>query len=54
MQSTVNTVAQVEPIANQFPSPVNGNVSPIDPRIRLADHSLDDNITFDEEDTDFD
>ena len=39
IQTIVDTATRVEPIHNDFPSPIIGQVSPMDPRIRPADHS---------------
>ncbi|XP_075241766.1 uncharacterized protein LOC142336742 [Convolutriloba macropyga] len=40
----------IEPIRNDFPSPIFGQVSPTDPRIRPADHSTSNELIIDEED----
>ena len=45
----VDTATRVEPIANDFPSPIIGQVSPTDPRIRPADHSSSNELIIDEE-----
>ena len=50
VQTIVDTASRVEPIANSFPSPIVGEVSPTDPRIRPADHSYSDERIIDEED----
>ena len=39
VQKVVDTASRVEPIENEFPSPITGQVSPKDPRIRTADHN---------------
>ena len=49
VQTIVDTASRVEPIANSFPSPIIGEVSPTDPRIRPADHSYSDERILDEE-----
>ena len=49
VQTIVDTASQVEPIANPFPSPIIGEVSPTDPRIRPADHSSSDEQILDED-----
>ena len=48
-QSIADTAAQVEPIFVTYTSPVIGEVSPTDPRIRPADYSLNENLFIDEE-----
>ena len=50
VQTIVDTATRVEPIANDFPSPIIGQVSPTDPRIRPADHSTSNELIIDEED----
>ena len=50
IQTIVDTATRVEPIHNDFPSPIIGQVSPIDPRIRPADHSTSNELIIDEED----
>ena len=50
VQTIVDTATRVEPIANDFPSPIIGQVSPTDHRIRPADHSTSNELTIDEED----
>ena len=50
IQTIVDTASRVEPIANQFPSPIIGEISPTDPRIRPADHNSSDERLLDEED----
>ena len=50
VQTIVDTATRVEPIENDFPSPIMGQVSPTDPRIRPADHSTSNELIFDEED----
>ena len=49
IQTIVDAAAQVEPIPNPFPSPVIGEVSPTDPRIRPADQSPPEELFIDEE-----
>ena len=50
VQTIVDTASRVEPIENDFPSPIIGQVSPTDPRIRPADHSTSNELIIDEED----
>ena len=50
IQTIVDTATRVEPIHNDFPSPIIGQVSPTDPRIRPADHSTSNELIIDEED----
>ena len=50
VQTIVDTATRVELIANGFPSPIIGQVSPTDPRIRPADHSTSNELIIDEED----
>ena len=50
VQTIVDTATRVEPIANDFPSLIIGQVSPTDPRIRPADHSTSIEVIIDEED----
>ena len=50
VQTIVDTATRVEPIANDFPSPIIGQVSPTDPRIGPADHSNSNELIIDEED----
>ena len=50
VQTIVDTATRVEPILNDFPSPIIGQVSPTDPRIRPADHSTSNELIIDEED----
>ena len=50
VQTIENTAAQVEPIYNPYPSPIIGEVSPTDPRIRQADQSPTDNLVINEAD----
>ena len=50
VQTIVDTATRVEPIANDFHSPIIGQVSPTDPRIRAADHSTSNELIIDEED----
>ena len=50
IQTIVDTVAQVEPIPNTFPSPVIGEVSPTEPRICPANQSPPEEFIIDEED----
>ena len=50
VQTIVDTVSRVEPIENEFPSPIIGQVSPTDPRIRPADHNSSNELIIDEED----
>ena len=46
----MDTATQVEPIPNQFPSPIIGAVSATDPRIRPADQSPSHELIIGEED----
>ena len=50
VQTIVDTASRVEPIENEFPSPIIGQVSPTDPRIRPADHNSSNELIIDEED----
>ena len=50
IQTIVDTATRVEPIHNDFSSPIIGQVSPTDPRIRPADHSTSNELISDEED----
>ena len=50
VQTIVDTASQVEPIENEFPSPIIGQVSPTDPRIRPAGHNSSNDLIIDEED----
>ena len=50
VQTIVDTATRVEPIANDFPSPIIGQVSPTEPRIPLADHSTSNDLIINEED----
>ena len=50
IQTIVDTAAQVEPMPNAFPSPIIGEVSPTDPRIRPANQSPPENLIIDEMD----
>ena len=50
MQTIVDTATRVEPIENECPSPIIGQVSPTDPRIRPADHNSSNELIIDEED----
>ena len=50
IQTLVDTATRVEPIPNPFISPVIGEVSPTDPRIRPADQSSPDERILVEED----
>ena len=50
VQTVVDTATRVEHIENDFPSPIIGQVSPTDPRIRPADHSTSNELIIDEED----
>ena len=50
VQTIVDTASRVEPIENEFPSPIIGQVSPTDPRIRAADHNSSNELIIDEED----
>ena len=50
VQTIVDTASRVEPIENEFPSPIIGQVSPTDPRIRPADHSTSNELIIDEND----
>ena len=49
VKTIVDTASSVEPIANSFPWPIIGEVSPTDPRIRPADHSFSDERILDED-----
>ena len=49
VQTIVDTASRVEPIENDFPSPIIGQVSPTDARIRPADHSTSNELIIDEE-----
>ena len=53
IQSIVNTAAHVEPTHNPYLSLAIGTVSPTDPGVRPADHSPDDNLDLDEENSNF-
>ena len=50
VQKIVDTASRVEPIENEFPSPIVGQVSPTDPRIRPADHTSSNELIIDEKD----
>ena len=50
VQTIVDTASRVEPIENEFPSPITGQVSPTDPRIQPADHNSSNELIIDEED----
>ena len=50
VQTIVDTASRVEPIEIEFPSPIIGQVSPTDNRIRPADHNLSNELIIDEED----
>ena len=50
VQTIVDTATRVEHIENDFPSPIIGQVSPTDPRIRPADHSTPNELIIEEED----
>ena len=50
VQTIADTASRVEPIENDFPLPIIGQVSPRDPRIRPADHSTSNELIIDEED----
>ena len=50
IETIVDTATRVEPNPNPFPSPVIGEVSPTDPRIRPADQRSPDERILDEED----
>ena len=50
IQTIADTGTRVEPIPNPFSSPIIGEVSPTDPRIRPANHSFSDERILDEED----
>ena len=50
VQTILDTVSRVEPIENDFPSPVIGQVSPTDPRIRPVDHNSSNELIINEED----
>ena len=50
VQTIVDTATRVGPTANNFPSPIIGQVSPTDHRIRPADHSTSNELIIDEED----
>ena len=50
VQTIVDTATRVEPIPNPFPSPIIGEVSLTNPRIRPADQSPSDERIIDEED----
>ena len=50
VQTIVETATRVEPLENDFPSPIIGQVSLTDPRIRPADHSTSNELIIDEED----
>ena len=49
VQTIVDTASRVEPIGNEFPSPMIGQVSPTDPRIQPADHNSSNEFIIDEE-----
>ena len=49
VQTIVDTATRVEPIPNPFPSPVIGELSPTDRRIRPADQSTSHELIIDEE-----
>ena len=46
----VDAASRVEPIENEFPSPIIGQLSPTDPHIRPADHNSSNEHRIDEED----
>ena len=50
VQTIVDAASRFEPIENDFPSPIIGQVSQTDPRIRQADHSTSNELINDEED----
>ena len=50
VQTIVDTASRIEPIENEFPSPIIGQVSPTDNRIRPADHNSSIERIIDEED----
>ena len=50
VQTIVDTASQLESIDNPFPSPIIGQVSPTDPRIKPADHSSSNERLLDMED----
>ena len=50
VQTIVDTKTRVEPIENEFPSPIIAQVSPTGLRIQPADHSTSNELIIDEED----
>ena len=50
VQTIVDTATRVEPIANDYSSPIIGQVSPTDPRIGPVNHSTSNELIIDEED----